>query len=116
MKVGIARIVGVRSYHRNSVQRPRIQRQGLTESSERRVRICILQQHKRLKRGPQRDLVVPLSVNFLVSSLIVCLVGIIENPDKELHAQNVPNPLVNHRHRNCPFFHKFPQRKHITVR
>ena len=116
MKAGIARIVGVRPYHRYPAQSPRIQRQGLSESSERRVRICILQQHKRLKRGPQRDLVVLLSVNFFVSSLIVCLVGIIEKPDKELHAQNVPNPLVNHRHRNRPFFHKFSQRKHITVR
>ena len=101
MGVRKCRFIRIRSNHSDLFQPGGIQRQDV---------FPIFKQNDGFPRCLQGDLVVFGTIHLAIRRLIIQLVGLIEKPDQKFHAKNIPNPVVNHLHRDAAFPHQFTKR------
>ena len=107
MCFGIGFLGGIRPADRNFPDLPPFQRK---QSS------FILQQNDRFARSPKGKFLMSLRADNPVAFLKILHVRTVKKPQLELHPENVPDPAVNHLHRDCSLLNQFPQRQHIGIR
>ena len=102
----IAFLIGVRAADGNLLYLIDIQRQCV---------ICIFQQYDGLAGCLQGNGFIGRLFHFVISSGKVCLVGRVEQSDKELYPKDVAHTVVDDFFAQPAFLYEFAQRKHERV-